>query len=228
MKLDGTNLLIFSVNYSRFAIFAAKIHINPIRIDEIFECTHGVRDEIVSHIGDDPRFLTIVVGSPLINPRTLCFKFPNRDERNTVLQGLRAMISDAHLNSSSTAIKNITSLSSPSSSPVNDELVASLLSPAMNTGSASANATPSGLPPVQKRMSIHDTPSSMVNPMFANREKQSQSQSPAEEVSHENTNSNTTAAAAAAAAANSTGLLNAKKEFNAIKSAKINKVLIYQ
>ena len=43
----------------------------------------GVRDEIVSHIGEDPRFLTIVVGSPLINPRTLCFKFPNREDRNS-------------------------------------------------------------------------------------------------------------------------------------------------
>ena len=68
------------------------------RIDEIFECTHGVRDETVSMVQEDPKFLTLVVGSPLINPRTICLKFPEREERNSVLSGLRWMISDVHMN----------------------------------------------------------------------------------------------------------------------------------
>lgn len=95
MKSSAENTISFTIQRSIFSF--SRPQVSPIYIDEIFECTHGVRDEVVSDILDDPRFLTIVVGSPLINPRTLCFKFRDREERNSVLQGLRAMISDVHL-----------------------------------------------------------------------------------------------------------------------------------
>jgi hypothetical protein len=95
MKSSAENTISFTIQRSIFSF--SRPQVSPIYIDEIFECSHGVRDEVVSDILDDPRFLTIVVGSPLINPRTLCFKFKDREERNSVLQGLRAMISDVHL-----------------------------------------------------------------------------------------------------------------------------------
>ena len=81
IKSSVENTLTFSIQRSIFSF--SRPQVAPIHIDEIFECTHGVRDEVVSDILDDPRFLTIVVGSPLINPRTLCLKFKNREERNS-------------------------------------------------------------------------------------------------------------------------------------------------
>ena len=99
MKLnDDCMNLSFHVHQSRFAIFSSRPHVHNVQIDEIYECTHGVTDETVSMIEGDPKFLTLVVGSPLINPRTICLKFSEREERNSVLSGLKWMISDVHMN----------------------------------------------------------------------------------------------------------------------------------
>ena len=138
---DDCMSLSFHVHQSRFALFSSRPHVNPVRIDEIFECTHGVGDESVSMVQEDPKFLTLVVGSPLINPRTICLKFTEREERNSVLSGLRWMISDVHMNH--------VDLSSASYSKENSTVLAAAASAAVDSCSGEdyllvdKNATPS-------------------------------------------------------------------------------------
>ncbi len=65
----------------------------------------------MSSLGNDPRFLTIIVGSPYINPRTISIKLNDRDERNAVLNGIRQMVNtllkDASLSPGKSSHKKI-------------------------------------------------------------------------------------------------------------------------
>ena len=45
IKLSGNILLEFTISYRMFS-FVARVQVSPVRIDEIFECTHGTVVEI--------------------------------------------------------------------------------------------------------------------------------------------------------------------------------------
>lgn len=76
----------------------ASIHLSYIycptvlRVGDIMECIQGVHYDTVRSTGapkDDSCYLTIAVQSPSNNPRYVALMLENRDERNSLVTGLR-------------------------------------------------------------------------------------------------------------------------------------------
>jgi hypothetical protein len=91
MKYHAPDTIKFSHPPRRFTIFASKSDCLPIKISEILECIPGAYHKISSTANskDDTQYLTIVSHSPGSVPRNLSILVDSREERNTILTGLR-------------------------------------------------------------------------------------------------------------------------------------------
>jgi hypothetical protein len=63
------------------------MEIGPVRLDEIFECISGA--DIVLEGEDDSKLLSIVTSCDGSIPRIVAFRANSREERNSLLTGLR-------------------------------------------------------------------------------------------------------------------------------------------
>jgi hypothetical protein len=102
----------FSQPVRRFTIFASKSDVLPIKISEILECIPGAYHKIssTSNAKDDTQYLTIVSHSAGSPPRNLSIKVESREERNSILTGLRSLVSDMHISATNENVES----SSPS------------------------------------------------------------------------------------------------------------------
>jgi len=102
VKLTDDNTLTFSSPNRRFSLFSSKIDVQPIKISEILESTQGVHfDTVRSANGppkDDSCYLTIACQSPGEKPRYVSLLLDTRDDRNSLVTGLRTLVSDMQLN----------------------------------------------------------------------------------------------------------------------------------
>jgi len=102
---EGVSTLSFSSPQRRFSLFAAKIDIKPIKVSEIIECFPGAQSDALRPNTDDSCYLTVVVSSDK-TPRTLSLILENRNDRNTLMTGLRTLISDIHISASTIQVSN--------------------------------------------------------------------------------------------------------------------------
>ena len=91
MKYQEPGVIKFSHPPRRFTIFASKADVAPIKISEILECIPGAYHKIspAATSRDDTQYLTIVTHSAGSPPRNLSIMVESREERNSVLTGLR-------------------------------------------------------------------------------------------------------------------------------------------
>ena len=91
MKYHAPDTIKFSHPPRRFTIFASKSDCAPIKISEILECIPGAYHKIPSTASskDDSQYLTIVSHSAGSAPRNLSILVESREERNSILTGLR-------------------------------------------------------------------------------------------------------------------------------------------
>eukprot|EP00605_Chrysophyceae_sp_TOSAG23-4_P000749 GSChrysophyteH1.ASY1.ANO1.837.1 assembled CDS len=78
-------------------MFAPKIQLTNVRVEDMFECLPGGDGAVLDQLPEKDReyaeaaLLTIVTKSEGPRPRTLLLLLPSREERNTMLSGLRMM-----------------------------------------------------------------------------------------------------------------------------------------
>lgn len=60
-----------------------------IRIPEILECIPGAHTEAIKSTGDDSNYLSIVTHSASEVPRTMSIMLESREDRNSLMTGLR-------------------------------------------------------------------------------------------------------------------------------------------
>lgn len=124
MKFVSPDTIKFSHPPRRFTIFASKSECAPIKISEILECIPGAYHKIssTSQSKDDSQYLTIVSHSPGSAPRNVSILLESRDERNTILTGLRTLVSDVHMSTSNETVETSTEAAS-SSQPAQKQAV---------------------------------------------------------------------------------------------------------
>lgn len=106
-KLTDGDVLTFSPPVRRFSLFSAKVDIKSIKIAEILECQGGADRQYAKDITDDSCVLTVVCqnsGGSSASPRVVVLLVDSRDERNSLLTGLRAMVSDIQMNATTTEL----------------------------------------------------------------------------------------------------------------------------
>jgi len=98
LKYDAHNeVLNFDVSSIRkgFGLFTRQDNQSiSIKAQDIFECLPGA--EIPSEAADEARFITIVTSSDTSPSLILAFKVDNKEERNNLITGLRAIIAETH------------------------------------------------------------------------------------------------------------------------------------
>eukprot|EP01036_Dinobryon_divergens_P031607 gene31607-41039_t len=115
LKLDPSNrLLIFETSQNRrgFSLFQSRVDIAPVSVSDIVECLPGA--EIKSEASEQSLLLTVVAKTTDgKESRLLALKLNSRDQRNSVLTGMRTLVADLHINSpTAKALKNITAVPS--------------------------------------------------------------------------------------------------------------------
>lgn len=98
MKLTEDGQLSFSTPNRRFSLFASKIDVKSVKIQEILECIPGAHNDSIKTSGDDSCYLTMVIHSASHAPRTMTLMLDSREDRNSLLTGLRTLMSDVHIN----------------------------------------------------------------------------------------------------------------------------------
>lgn len=103
LKLDATNrLLSFDDTHSKrgFGLFHKHVDVAPIGLSEISECLPGAEIELSS--SDQSLLLSIVakMDDLTASARLIAVKFVSRDQRNTVLAGLRSLMAETQINTS--------------------------------------------------------------------------------------------------------------------------------
>eukprot|EP00597_Dinobryon_sp_UTEXLB2267_P010903 CAMPEP_0170102666 /NCGR_PEP_ID=MMETSP0020_2-20130122/3019_1 /TAXON_ID=98059 /ORGANISM="Dinobryon sp., Strain UTEXLB2267" /LENGTH=966 /DNA_ID=CAMNT_0010326055 /DNA_START=241 /DNA_END=3141 /DNA_ORIENTATION=- len=146
LKLDPTNrLLVFETSQNRrgFSIFQSRVDIAPVSVSDIVECLPGA--DIKSESSEQSLLLTVVAKTDGKESRLLALKFTSRDQRNTVLTGMRTLVADLHINSpTAKALKNLVQ---PSTIKTNNNL---------NSTSNNGNGTSRTIKPeVEGGMSIN-------------------------------------------------------------------------
>eukprot|EP00604_Paraphysomonas_vestita_P001096 CAMPEP_0174819432 /NCGR_PEP_ID=MMETSP1107-20130205/2650_1 /TAXON_ID=36770 /ORGANISM="Paraphysomonas vestita, Strain GFlagA" /LENGTH=681 /DNA_ID=CAMNT_0016032889 /DNA_START=1494 /DNA_END=3539 /DNA_ORIENTATION=- len=100
LKLND-GILTFSSPARRFTLFSTKIEINPIKIADIIECTQGVQyDAARGGVApkDDSCYLTIAIQTSESRVRYVSLMLDTRDDRNSLVTGIRTLMSDIHVN----------------------------------------------------------------------------------------------------------------------------------